>query len=231
MSFGQAAPDSAQPREFVFTEENLERARTIIARYPDGKQQSALLPLLDLAQRQHDNWLPRVAMDYVADFLEIPRIRAYEVATFYTMFNKAPVGRHLIQVCTTTPCWLCGSSDLLKAIEDRTGLKPGQDADDGAFSVVEVECLGACVNAPMVQINDDYYEDLDYDRMCRILDDLKAGKTVEAGSQTGRWGGQAQAGPTSLLDRAPKDVKAAAKKDGKTDAKPGARKGKSHAEG
>ncbi|MEQ9811400.1 MAG: NADH-quinone oxidoreductase subunit NuoE [Azospirillaceae bacterium] len=227
MSFGHPAPDSEQPVEFAFTEENLKRARTIIARYPAGKQQSALLPLLDLAQRQHDNWLPRAAMEYVADFLEVPRIRAYEVASFYTMFNKAPVGRHLIQVCTTTPCWLCGSSDILKAIADTTGLKPGQDGADGAFSVVEVECLGACVNAPMVQINDDYYEDLDYDRMCRIIDDLKAGRTVEAGSQTGRRGAQAQAGPTSLLDRAPKDVKAAAKKD----AKSGARKGKSHAEG
>lgn len=211
MSFGQAAPEALQPTEFAFSEENLKRAKTIIARYPAGKQQSALLPLLDLAQRQHDNWLPRVAMDYVADFLEIPRIRAYEVATFYTMFNKAPVGKHLIQVCTTTPCWLCGSNDVLKAIEDKTGLRPGQDGADGEFSVVEVECLGACVNAPMVQINDDYFEDLDYDRMCQLIDDLKAGKPVKPGSQTGRHGGQAQTGPTSLLDRAPKSVKAAAK--------------------
>lgn len=209
MSLGDAS--HAQPTHFEFSPENLERARTIIARYPAGKQQSALLPLLDLAQRQNDNWLPRVAMDYVADFLEIPRIRAYEVATFYTMFNKAPVGRHLIQVCTTTPCWLCGSDEIKRAIQDKTGAASGHHhahSDDGAFTVIEVECLGACVNAPMVQINDDYYEDLNYDRMCALIDDLKAGRTPTVGSQIGRHGSQAQAGPTSMIDRAPDDVKA-----------------------
>ena len=108
------------------------------------------MPLLDLAQRQHDNWLPRAAMDYVADFLEVPRIRAYEVATFYTMFNKKPVGKWLLQVCTTTPCWLCGSNDVLRAIKDKIGTTPGHDSEDGQFTVVEVECLGACVNAPML---------------------------------------------------------------------------------
>lgn len=203
MSFGRPAPDDQQPADFTFTEENLRRANTIIARYPPGKEQSAIIPLLDLAQRQHDNWLPRVAMDYVADLLEVPRIRAYEVASFYTMFNKAPVGRHMVQVCTTTPCWLCGSNDILKAIEDKTGVKPGDSSADGEWTVVEVECLGACVNAPMVQINDDYFEDLDYERMCALIDQLKAGKKPVLGSQTGRQGAMAADGPTTMKDSWP----------------------------
>ncbi|NNG03280.1 MAG: NADH-quinone oxidoreductase subunit NuoE [Inquilinus sp.] len=202
MSFGAPAPESQQPDGFVFSAENLKRAKQIIARYPSGRQQSALLPLLDLAQRQNENWLPRAAMDYVAELLEIPPIRAYEVASFYTMFNKAPVGRHFIQVCTTTPCWLCGSADVLKAVKDETGLAPGGMADDGSLSVIEVECLGACVNAPMVQVNDDYYEDLSYDRMVSLIRALKAGEAPKVGSQTGRKGSQALSGPTSLLDPA-----------------------------
>jgi len=179
MSFGAPAPDSVQPATFQFNPENLSRAKKIIGKYPEGRQQSALLPLLDLAQRQHDNWLPRAAMDYVADLLEIPPIRAYEVASFYTMFNKAPVGRHFIQVCTTTPCWLCGSNDVLKAIKDKTGAGAGETSADGAFTVVEVECLGACVNAPMVQINDYYYENLDTELLDRIID-AHATKGAEA---------------------------------------------------
>ena len=200
MSFGAPAPDSQQPASFEFTSENLNRAKAIIGKYPDGRQQSALLPLLDLAQRQHDNWLPRAAMDYVADLLEVPPIRAYEVASFYTMFNKAPVGRHFIQVCTTTPCWLCGSNDLLKAIKDKTGAGVGETSADGTVTVVEVECLGACVNAPMVQINDDYYEDLDYQRMGELIDTLAKGETPKIGSQIGRKGSQALSGPTTLLE-------------------------------
>lgn len=203
MSFGEPAPEHLQPASFAFTPENLERARQIIAKYPPGRQRSAVIPLLDLAQRQHDNWLPRAAMDAIADLLEVPRIRVYEVASFYTMFNKAPVGRHFVQVCTTTPCWLMGSNDVLRAIADKTGLKPGEASADGSFSVVEVECLGACVNAPMVQVNDDYFEDLDYDRTCALIDDLKSGARPKIGSQTGRHGSQAQAGPTSLQARRP----------------------------
>ena len=203
MSFGAPAPDSQQPDGFEFTPENLDRARAVIAKYPEGRQQSALLPLLDLAQRQHENWLPRAAMDYVATLLEIPPIRAYEVASFYTMFNKAPVGRHLIQVCTTSPCWLCGSNDVLKAIKDKTGLSPGETSADGAFTVVEVECLGACVNAPMVQINDDYFEDLDYRCMTRLIDALGKGEIPKIGSQIGRKGSQALSGPTTLLELPP----------------------------
>lgn len=200
MSFGAPAPEAQQPASFEFTAENLAEAKAIIAKYPDGRQQSALLPLLDLAQRQNQNWLPRAAMEYVSELLEIPPIRAYEVASFYTMFNKAPVGRHFIQVCTTTPCWLCGSNDVLKAIKDKTGLSPGQSSDDGTFTVVEVECLGACVNAPMVQVNDDYFEDLDYRRTETLIDSLATGETPKIGSQIGRRGSQALSGPTTLLE-------------------------------
>lgn len=173
---------------FTFTPENLARAQRIIAKYPAGRQQSAVIPLLDLAQRQHDNWLPRAAMDYVAQLLDMPPIKVYEVASFYTMFNKQPVGQHFVQICTTTPCWLRGSDDIKKACKHKLGIDPGQTTADGKFTVAEVECLGACVNAPMVQINDDFYEDLDASSMSRILDDLSAGRKPKMGSQTGRQG-------------------------------------------
>lgn len=190
-----------QPKNFIFTPDNLVRAKAIIAKYPSTRAQSALIPLLQLAQAQNDNWLPRAAMDYVAAMLEIPPIRAYEVATFYTMFNKSPVGKNFIQICTTTPCWLRGSDDIKHACKTKLGIGPGETTPDGQFSVVEVECLGACVNAPMVQINDNYYEDLDAELMGKIIDDLKAGKPVTQGSQTGRRGSCAQNGPTSLKER------------------------------
>lgn len=203
MSFGSPAPDSVQPDSFEFSLENLALAQKIIDRYPAGRQQSAVMPLLDLAQRQHENWLPRAAMDYVAGMLDMPPIRVYEVASFYTMYNKAPVGRHFLQVCTTTPCWLRGSSDVMRAIADKAGIGNGETSEDGEFTCLEVECLGACVNAPMVQVNDDYFEDLDYDRMCELIDALKAGKEISVGSQTGRSGSEAQAGATSLQDLKP----------------------------
>lgn len=214
MTMNPVLPDSEQPTEFEFTPEMMERAKIIIARYPPGRQQSALIPLLDLAQRQHENWVPRVAMDYIAELLEVPRIRVYEVASFYTMFNLAPVGRSFVQVCTTTPCWLRGSDDVLRALKDRAGASVGHPSEDGEFSVVEVECLGACVNAPMVQINDDYFEDLDYDRMCALIDALKRGEKPAAGSVIGRPGSQAQMGPTTLLRGAPDWVTSGARADG-----------------
>ncbi|MGE3622394.1 MAG: NADH-quinone oxidoreductase subunit NuoE [Bdellovibrionales bacterium] len=186
---------------FVFTQENLARAKAIIAKYPEGRQQSAVIPLLDIAQRQNDNWLPRAAMDYVADFLQMPRIKVYEVATFYTMFNKEKVGANFIQICTTTPCWLRGSADIVKTCRDKLGIGPGESTADGKFTVVEVECLGACVNAPMAQINDDYYEDLTPEIMGKMIDDLKADKKLTVGSQTGRRGACAQNGPTSLKEK------------------------------
>ncbi len=190
-----------QPKSFAFTPGNLVKARAIIAKYPEGRAQSALIPLLQLAQEQHHNWLPRAAMEYVADLLETPRIRAYEVATFYTMFNKQPVGTNFIQICTTTPCWLRGSDAIKQVCREKLGIGAGEKTADGKFSVVEVECLGACVNAPMVQVNDDYYEDLDAAAMGKLIDDLAAGKKPAPGSLTGRRGSCAQTGPTSLKNR------------------------------
>lgn len=175
-----------QPKKFEFTKENLKAARDIIAKYPTGKQQSAVMPLLDLAQRQHDNWLPTAAMDVVAEMLEMPKIRVYEVASFYTMFNKQPVGKHLVQICRTTPCWLMGSDDITKACRKKLGINIGETTKDGKFTLVEVECLGACVNAPMVQINDDYYEDLNSESICKVLDNLSEGKPQKVGPQAGR---------------------------------------------
>ncbi|MGE4350862.1 MAG: NADH-quinone oxidoreductase subunit NuoE [Bdellovibrionales bacterium] len=177
-----------QPQNFFFTAENLAEAKRIIAKYPAGKQASALLPLLDLAQRQHKNWLPRSAIAYVADLLDVPAIKAFEVATFYTMFNLEPVGKYLIQLCRTTPCWLAGGEAVATACQVRLGIKPGETTPDGMFTLKEVECLGACVNAPVMQINDDYYEDLTPDSAVAILDALARGDTPKLGSQTGRCG-------------------------------------------
>lgn len=172
--------------DFSFTAENAKKADEIVAKYPKGKQRSALLPLLDIAQRQNNNWLSQEAMDYVADFLKLAPIRVYEVATFYTMFNLKPVGKHFIQVCRTTPCWLRGSDNITNACKNKLGIKLGETTEDGNFTLIEVECLGACVNAPMVQVNDDYFEDLSPKIMETMIDDLKAGKPLKVGSQTGR---------------------------------------------
>ena len=139
-----------------------------------------MLPLLDLAQRQIGGWLPRAAMDYVAEMLGMPRIRVYEVATFYTMFNLSPVGRHLLQVCTTTPCWLRGSDEVVGACERKLGIGIGRTTADGMFTLVEVECLGACVNAPIIQVNDDFYEDLDGPTTEALLDALTRGRDAAA---------------------------------------------------
>jgi len=194
--------DKQQPKNFSFNPENLARAQKIIAKYPAGRQASAVIPLLDIAQRQNGNWLPQAAMDYVAEILEMPPIRVYEVASFYTMFNLRPVGEHFVQVCTTTPCWLRGSADIMNSCKKKLGISAGETTVDGKFTLTEVECLGACVNAPMVQINDEYYEDLTPELMDKLLDTLKAGKTPAPGSQTGRRGSCAQKGPTSLKEKA-----------------------------
>jgi len=193
--------NDAPHNDFIFNPENFERAKAIIAKYPAGRQASAMIPLLDMAQRQNNNNLTLAAMNYVADMLEVPRIKAYEVANFYTMFNKEKVGEHLVQVCTTTPCWLRGSDGIVGTCCKSLGVKPGETTADGKFTLVEVECLGACVNAPMVQINDDYYEDLTPESMGEILDDLKTGKKPHTGSQTGRKGSCAQNGPSSPKDK------------------------------
>jgi NADH dehydrogenase (ubiquinone) flavoprotein 2 len=171
---------------FEFSSENKKKIKEIIARYPEGRQASAVLPLLDLAQRQSAGWLPREAMDKVADILEMPAIRVYEVATFYSMFNLTPCGKYLLQVCTTTPCWLRGGGDVLAQCKEYLGIGLDETTPDGLFTLKEVECLGACVNAPIVQINDDFYEDLTPESMTKILDTLSSGKIVPRGSQTGR---------------------------------------------
>ncbi len=159
-------------KEFKFSPENFKKAGGIIAKYPIGYQQSAVLPLLDLAQRQI-GWLPKIAMDYIASLLSMAPIRVYEVASFYTMFNLKPVGKKFIQVCTTTPCWLKGSSEIMDECEHSLGIKNKQTTDDGEFTLTEVECLGACINAPVVQINDDYYEDLTPESMKELILKLK----------------------------------------------------------
>lgn len=183
---------------FVFSPDNLARAEKIVAHYPEGRQASAVLPLLDLAQRQSGGWLPRAAMDYVAELLSMPRIRVYEVATFYSMFNLKPVGRYFVQVCRTTPCWLRGADELTETCRRKFGTEAGEVTEDGNFTFVEVECLGACVHAPMVQINDTYYEDLDPVAFERLLDAFARGETPKPGSQAGRVGAEPITGPTTL---------------------------------
>jgi NADH-quinone oxidoreductase subunit E len=198
-SHPEGAP-AAQPEHFEFTPENLERAKAHIAKYPAGRQQSAVLPLLDLAQRQSGGWLPQAAMHHVAEILGMPRIRVYEVATFYTMFNLRPVGRYLLQACTTTPCWLRGSDAVVGACEKKLGIGIGGTTADGLFTLVEVECLGGCVNAPILQVNDDFYEDLDGPSTEALLDAFRAGKPPPVGSLNGRRGSAPAAGKTTLTE-------------------------------
>jgi len=187
-----------QPDHFEFSAANIKAAKDIITRYPEGWQASACMPLLDLAQRQHDGWLPRAAMDVVADMLEMAPIRVYEVATFYTMYNLAPVGKNHVQVCTNLPCWLRGSDAVLDTCIDTLGINAGETSADGQFTLSEVECLGACTNAPMMQINDDFYEDLDTASTKSVLVDIKSGKTPKPGPQNGRYRSAPKGGLTSL---------------------------------
>ena len=190
--------NAPQPETFTFTKENLAKAQEFIKKYPEGRQASAVMPLLHLAQKQNDNWLPRAAMDVVAQMLGMPKVRVYEVATFYTMYNLQPVGTHHVQICTTTPCWLRGSGGIVAAAENHLGIKLGETTKDGKFTLCEVECLGACVNAPMVQIDtkssSEYFEDLTPETTVQILTDLAAGKTVKPGPQSGRHGSEPAAG-------------------------------------
>ncbi|MGH6967494.1 MAG: NADH-quinone oxidoreductase subunit NuoE [Stellaceae bacterium] len=190
----------AQPASFAFTPANLKKAQAHIAKYPPGRQASAVLPLLDLAQRQHDNWLPRAAMDVVADMLGMARIRVYEVATFYTMFNLKPVGKHFFQICTTTPCWLRGSDQVVAACKKKLGIGIGETTSDGKFTLREVECLGACVNAPVIQVNDDFYEDLDGSSTAALIAALARGEKPPMGSVKKRQTSAPAGGPTTLKD-------------------------------
>ncbi len=202
MSAQESSHAVPQPASFEFSPENLERAKKIIAKYPPGKQQSAVMPLLDLAQRQHDNWLPIAAMEYIAKMLEMAPIRVREVATFYTMYNHAPIGRHHVQICTTTPCWLRGSEGIVEACEKRLGIKVGETTADRQFTLAEVECLGACVNAPMLQIGDDYFEDLTPETTVKLLDAVARGEKPKPGNQSKRLTSSPEGGFTTLLDTA-----------------------------
>ena len=204
------APDTPELRErwggFEFNESYRERADKAIARYPEGRQRSAVMPLLDLAQRQvgeetnTQGWLPLPVIEYVADYLDMPVIRVLEVATFYFMYNMTPVGKYHVQVCGTTPCMLRGSDDIIAACKKR-GMKKGHVSEDGLWTLTEVECMGNCATAPMVQINDDNYEDLDYDSTVRILDALAAGEQPKTGPQTPkRHTSEPEGGPTTLKE-------------------------------
>jgi NADH dehydrogenase (ubiquinone) flavoprotein 2 len=169
---------------FDFTEENYERANQIMSKYPINYRQAAMIPLLDLAQRQHGGWLPLAAMDKVAQICEVAPVRVYEVASFYTMFNRTPVGKYFLQVCGTTPCMICGSEEIMRTIEGHLGIHNGQTTKDGMFTLLEVECLGACANAPMVQINDDYYECLNKETTLKLLELCKTDQLPPVG----KWG-------------------------------------------
>lgn len=180
-----------QPASFVFTKENEKKIPGIISKYPAGREQSAVMPLLWMAQKQNNNWLPQAAIELVAKICNMPVIRVHEVASFYSMFNLAPVGKHFIQCCTTTPCWLAGSDAVVKACRDTLGIEVGETTRDGMFTLREVECLGACANAPMIQVDghdasEIFYEDLTYESTKEILLQLKRGEKPKVGSQTGR---------------------------------------------
>jgi NADH-quinone oxidoreductase subunit E len=200
MAVRRLAEPHLQPKEFAFTEENLAWAKGQIAKYPEGRQASAVIPLLWRAQEQSGGWLPRRAIEYVGQLLGMPNIRVLEVATFYTMFNLEPVGKYHVQLCTTTPCMLRGSDELKKICQRRIGEQQHVTAD-GKFSWIEVECLGACVNGPMAQINYDYYEDLAPESFERILDEFAAGRTPKPGPQVDRQLSEPIGGPTTLKSR------------------------------
>jgi len=175
-----------QPKEFKFSDENLKQAELILKKYPEKNKKSAVMPFLYLAQKQNKNWIPLAAMKYIANYLSMPYISVYEVATFYTMYNLAPVGKNFVQVCTTTPCLLRGADKIVNLCKEKISLKENEISKNGNCSWMEVECLGACVNAPMVQINEDYYEDLDEKSTRKILDALINDKPIEPGSFRGR---------------------------------------------
>lgn len=198
--------EQPEPASFAFDPASEDEIATILRKYPASRKASAVLPLLYVVQAQMGRatgsaWVPRIAMDVVAARLDMPPIRVYEVATFYLMFNTKPIGRYHLQVCGTTPCWLRGSDDITRACRDETGIKGWKDTSaDGLFTMTEVECLGACVNAPILQVDNDYYEDLDYDRTRALLQALRRGERPPMGSTTGRMTSAPEGGPTTLLE-------------------------------
>lgn len=200
------ADNKAEPAHFAFDEESEREIDWTLKKYPPSRKASAVIPMLYIVQHQMGRvagsaWVPRVAMDVVAARLEMPPIRVYEVATFYFMFNMAPIGRFHLQVCGTTPCWLRGSDEIARACRDEAGVTGyKQTSADGVFTLSEVECMGACVNAPILCVDDDYYEDLDYDRTRALLQSLRRGERPKPGSTTGRITSAPEGGPTTLLE-------------------------------
>ena len=189
-----------QPDKFEFTLGNLEKARKVIKKYPNGKQQSAVMALLYLVQKQNNNWIPLVAIKYIGKFLEMPYIKVYEVATFYSMYNLTPVGHHFVQVCTTTPCMIRGAYKLVEVCKEKISPNENELSKDKSCSWMEVECLGACVNAPMMQINDDYYEDLDKEKTLKIIDQILKGETPKPGSYRGRLNSEPENNRKTLIE-------------------------------
>ena len=193
-------PSKEQPDNFEFNSSSLDAAKLIVAKYPKDKQQSAVMALLYIVQKQNSNWIPLVAMKYIGKFLDMPYIKVYEVATFYSMYNLSPVGKHFIQVCTTTPCMIRGAYKLVEACKEKISKNENVLSEDKSCSWMEVECLGACVNAPMMQINDDYYEDLDKEKTLKTLDEILSGKKPKPGSYRGRVNNEPENNRTTLLD-------------------------------
>ena len=198
MSLKRPAKD--QPESFEFNSSSLEAANKIISKYPKGKQQSAVMALLYIAQKQNDNWIPLVAMKYIAKLLGMPYIKVYEVATFYSMFNLSPVGKYFIQVCTTTPCMIRGAGKLVEACKEKNSENESELLPHKNCSWMEVECLGACVTAPMMQINDDYYEDLDKEKTLEILDKILKDEIPKPGSYRGRINNEPENGRKTLME-------------------------------
>ena len=193
-------PSKDQPKSFEFNQASLDAAKVIVSKYPEGKQQSAVMALLYIAQKQNSNWIFLAAMKYIAKFLEMPYIKVYEVATFYTMYNLAPVGKHFIQVCTTTPCMIRGAYKLVEACKEKISENENELSNDKSCSWMEVECLGACVNAPMMQINDEYFEDLDKEKTLKILDEILSGKKPKPGSYRGRINNEPENNRKTLIE-------------------------------
>ena len=189
-----------QPEKFEFNATNYETAKKILSNYPEGKKQSAVMPLLYLVQEQNENWIPLAAMKYIAKFLNMPYIKVYEVATFYSMYNLSPVGKNFIQVCTTTPCMIRGAYKIVEACKEKISENENELSNDKQCSWVEVECLGACVNAPMMQINKNYYEDLDKEKTLKILDQILKGESPKPGSYRGRVNSEPENNRKTLLD-------------------------------
>ena len=189
-----------QPKSFEFTSKNLEIANETIKNYPEGKHQSAVMALLYIVQKQNDNWIPLVALKCIAKFLNIPYIKVYEVATFYTMYNLSPVGNYLIQVCTTTPCMIKGAYELVEVCKKKVSENENELSKDKSCSWMEVECLGACINAPMMQINDDYYEDLNKEKTEKIIDQILKGEKPKPGSYRGRINSEPENNRKTLVD-------------------------------